>query len=631
MTALLLYAFIYLSFAVGAVLISQKLGLGSVLGYLMAGMLIGPVLHFVGKDAESIQHVAEFGVEMMLFLVGLELAPKMLWQLRHKLLGLGGLQVVLTVAAITGISMALGYKWQIGVAVGCILALSSTAIVLQTYNEKQLMQTAGGQAGFAVLLFQDVAAIPMLALMPLLATSGIAKKGEGGHTAGNLLAHQPGWIVAIVSVAAILLIVLVVRYVVPFMFRIIIKSRVREMFTVFTLLLVVGIATLMSLVGLSPALGAFVAGVTLANSTYRHEMESRLEPFKGIFLGLFFITVGAGMNFAILQSKVFPIIGMTLALLLVKAAVLWLLAKIFRLPSLATKLFALSLAQAGEFGFVLLSIAQANHVLPKTVLDRINLVVALSMVLTPLLFIVYEKIFAPRAIKEENEESRQNDTIDEANPVILLGHGRFGQHINSMLTACGYHTTVIDNHAEMVEGLAKLGIKSYYGDATDPELLGSAGLAHAKLLIVAIDGKSDTTAVVEYVRRHYPTLPIIARAHDRVHAYDLRHAGASYIIRELSDSSVRAGRIALEKLGMPPEKARELSKFYAARDRYMSDRLAEVYDPSLPMFTNENLMSVVREVDGETQAMMQTILHDGQVDWHEQTEVPETKMKTGIS
>ncbi len=631
MTALLLYAFIYLSFAVGAVLISQKLGLGSVLGYLMAGMLIGPVLHFVGKEAESIQHVAEFGVVMMLFLVGLELAPKMLWQLRHKLLGLGGLQVVLTVAAITGISMALGYKWQIGVAVGCILALSSTAIVLQTYNEKQLMQTAGGQAGFAVLLFQDVAAIPMLALMPLLATSGIAKKGEGGHTAGNLLAHQPGWIVAIVSVAAILLIVLAVRYVVPFMFRIIIKSRVREMFTVFTLLLVVGIATLMSLVGLSPALGAFVAGVTLANSTYRHEMESRLEPFKGIFLGLFFITVGAGMNFAILQSKVFPIIGMTLALLLVKAAVLWLLAKIFRLPSLATKLFALSLAQAGEFGFVLLSIAQANHVLPKTVLDRINLVVALSMVLTPLLFIVYEKIFAPRAIKEENEESRQNDTIDEANPVILLGHGRFGQHINSMLTACGYHTTVIDNHAEMVEGLAKLGIKSYYGDATDPELLGSAGLAHAKLLIVAIDGKSDTTAVVEYVRRHYPTLPIIARAHDRVHAYDLRHAGASYIIRELSDSSVRAGRIALEKLGMQPEKARELSKFYAARDRYMSDRLAEVYDPSLPLFTNENLVSVVREVDSETQAMMQTILHDGQVDWHEQTEVPETKMKTGIS
>ena len=405
MTALLLYAFIYLSFAVGAVLISQKLGLGSVLGYLMAGMLIGPVLHFVGKEAESIQHVAEFGVVMMLFLVGLELAPKMLWQLRHKLLGLGGLQVVLTVAAITGISMALGYKWQIGVAVGCILTLSSTAIVLQTYNEKQLMQTAGGQAGFAVLLFQDVAAIPMLALMPLLATSGIAKKGEGGHTAGNLLAHQPGWIVAIVSVAAILLIVLVVRYLLPYMFRIIIKSRVREMFTVFTLLLVVGIATLMSL----------------------------------------------------------------------------------------------------------------------------------------------------------------------------------------------------------------------------------AGLAHAKLLIVAIDGKSDTTAIVEYVRRHYPTLPIIARAHDRVHAYDLRHAGASYIIRELSDSSVRAGRIALEKLGMQPEKARELSKFYAARDRYMSDRLAEVYDPSLPLFTNENLMSVVREVDSETQAMMQTILHDGEVDWHEKTEMPETKMKTGIS
>lgn len=631
MTTLLLYAFIFLFFAVIAVLVSQKLGLGSVLGYLIAGILLGPVLGIVGKEAESIQHVAEFGVVMMLFLVGLELAPQMLWQLRHKLLGLGGLQVVLTVAAITGISMALGYKWQIGVAVGCILTLSSTAIVLQTYNEKQLLQTSGGQAGFAVLLFQDVAAIPMLALMPLLATSGIAKKGEGGHAAGNLLAHQPGWMVAIVSVAAVLLIVLAVRYLVPMMFRAIIRSGVREMFTVFTLLLVVGIATLMSLVGLSPALGAFVAGVTLANSAYRHEMESHLEPFKGLFLGLFFITVGAGMNFAILKSKFFPIIGMTLALLLVKATVLWLLGKLFRLPSLAGKLFALSLAQAGEFGFVLLSIARTNHVLPQTVLDRIGLVVALSMVLTPLLFIFYEKVLAPRAIVEENEEHREHDTIDEENPVILLGHGRFGQHINTMLTACGYHTTVIDNHAEMVEGLAKLGIKSYYGDATNPELLGSAGLAHAKLLIVAIDGKANATGIVEYVRRHYPNLPIIARAYDRAHAYALHHAGATYIVRETVDASIRCGRIALEKLGVQPEKACELSKFYSARDRYKSERVTEVYDPTLPAFTNETLMDTVKEVDSETRAMMQAILRGETPDWNENTYSPENRMKQGIS
>ena len=252
------------------------------------------------------------------------------------------------------------------------------------------------------------------------------------------------------------------------------------------------------------------------------------------------------------------------------------------------------------------------------------------MVLTPLLFILYDKVFVPRSIVAENEE-REQDQIHEENPVIVLGHGRFGQHINSMLTSCGYHTTVIDNHAEMVEGLAKIGIKTYYGDASRPELLGSIGLGRAKLLVVTLGDKKKSTEIVEYVRRHYPKLPIMARAHDRMHAYDLHHAGANYVIREIVDSAMRGGRIALEKMGLSPEQARELSKFYAARDRYMSDRLAEVYDPSLPMFTNENLMSVVREVDGETQAMMQTILHDGQVDWHEQTEVPETKMKTGIS
>ncbi|MDK4696671.1 monovalent cation:proton antiporter-2 (CPA2) family protein [Kingella negevensis] len=631
MTFLLLYAFIYMAFAIVSVLVSQKLGLGSVLGYLLAGIVIGPVLGLVGKETQSIQHIAEFGVVMMLFLVGLELAPQMLWQMRHKLLGLGGLQVVLTLATITGVAMALGYSWQVGVAVGCVLSLSSTAIVLQTYNEKHLLQTQGGQAGFAVLLFQDVAAIPMLALMPLLAAAGISAGGEQGHTSGNLLAHQPAWVTASVSVAAIVAIVLFVQFVVPIALRLIIRSRVREMLTIFTLTLVVGISTLMSLVGLSSALGAFIAGVTLANSAYRHEMESHIEPFKGLFLGLFFITVGAGMNFGLLQSKFFPIIGMTLALLLIKAGVLMILGKLFRLPSLPTKLFALSLAQAGEFGFVLLSIARQSHVLEEHILDRMSLVIALSMVLTPLLFIFYDKVLAPRAIIEENAESREQDKIDVENPVILLGHGRFGQHINSLLVACGYPVTVVDNHAERVEGLTKFGLKTYYGDATNPELLGAVGLAKAKLLIVALGDQKESTAVVEFVRRHYPDLPIIARAYDRMHAYDLNHAGATYIIREIADSSIRAASIALEKLGMKPEKARDMSKFYAARDRYMSDRMAAVYDPSIPIFTNEDLMRVVKEVEGETQNMVQALLRGETVDWHEAHDHDHTKIKKGIS
>lgn len=627
MTDILLYTFIYLAFAVGAVLLSQKFGLGSVLGYLMAGIIIGPALSLVGKETESIQHIAEFGVVMMLFLVGLELAPKMLWQLRHKLFGLGGLQVLLSLAAIAGIAIALGQTWQAAVAVGCILALSSTAIVLQTFSEKQLMPTPGGQAGFAVLLFQDVAAIPMLALLPLLATKATAK--HDGHESMNLLANQPGWVVALISLAAIALIILGVRYIVPVMFRFIIKSRVREMLTIFVLALVVGIATLMSLIGLSPALGAFIAGVGLANSSYRHEMESQLEPFKGLLLGLFFITVGAGMNFVLLKQEFFIIVGLTLGLLAVKTIILFILGKLFRLPPLAGKLFALSLAQAGEFGFVLLSISRQSHVLPNALADRISLVVALSMLLTPLLFIFYEKVLSPRAIKDENEE-REHDEIHEENPVILLGHGRFGQQVNSLLTACGFHTTVIDNHAEMVEGLTKYGIKTYYGDATRPELLTSIGLGKAKLLIVAVGDNHHAIEIVEFVRRHYPNLPIIARAYDRIHAFELHHAGANYIIRETADSAIRSGRIALEQLGISPEQARELSKLYAARDRDLSDKIAETYNADIPVFSNENMMNAIKEADAETKELMTRLMRGENIDWQENKR-SWTWLKKGIS
>ena len=627
MTTLLLYTSAYFFFAVTAVLLCQKFGLGSVLGYLLAGMLIGPAFGIVGKEAESIQHIAEFGVVMMLFLVGLELAPQMLWRMRHKLLGLGGLQVLLTLAAIMGIALALGYSWQIGVVVGCIFALSSTAIVLQTFAEKQLLNTAGGQAGFAVLLFQDVAAIPMLALLPLLAMGGATHQTADAHSSSNWLTHQDAWVVAAVSVAAIILIVLAVRYLVPYVFRFIAKSKLHEMFTIFTLAVVVGIAALMSMIGLSPALGAFIAGVALANSSYRHEMESHLEPFKSIFLGLFFITVGASMNFSVLVAQFFPIIGMTLGLLLVKSLVLWLLGKIFRLPALGGQLFALALAQAGEFGFVLLSIANQHKLLPTQIHDRVSLVVALSMVLTPLLFIFYDKVLSPRAIRGENSE-RPNDTVDEENPVILLGHGRFGQQINSMLVSCGFHTTVIDNHAEMVEGLTKYGIKTYYGDATRPELLNSIGLHKAKLLIVCVGDKS--TEVVEFAKRYYPNLTIIARARDRLHAYDLHHAGADYIVRETADAAQRTGRIAMHQMGLSQDQARELTKFYAARDRYQLDTLAELYNPDVPIFSNTEMLKAAREIDNETQEMMQAIIRGEHIDWQENPN-SWVRIKKGIS
>lgn len=630
MTALLVYVFCYFFFALTAVLISQKLGLGSVLGYLLAGILIGPVLGIVGREAEAIQHIAEFGVVMMLFLVGLELAPQMLWQMRHKLLGMGSLQIGLTLLVIMIIAIFLGYSWQIGVVVGCILSLSSTAIVLQTFTEKQLLSSPGGQAGFAVLLFQDVAAIPMLALLPLLSMAQVVQTDNAENIASKWLQNQSGMVIAGVSVVVIVLIITVVRYCVPHMFRLIANSKLYEMFTIFTLAVVVGIAALMQLIGLSPALGAFIAGVALANSSYCHEMESHLEPFKSLFLGLFFITVGASMNFSLLMGKgFFPIIGVTLALLLIKSSILWCLAKVFRLPSLSGQLFALSLAQAGEFGFVLLSIANQHQLLPTVVHDRMTLVVALSMLLTPLLFIFYEKILSPRAIEYENTH-RPNDVITENKPVILLGHGRFGQQISSMLMLCGFSATIIDNHAQMVEGLTKYGMKTYYGDATSPELLNVVGLHQAKLLIVCVGDVRQSTEIVEFVRRNYPHVPIIARAHDRRHAFDLNRAGANYIIRETIDSAIRAGRIALEQLGLSHQQAQELSEFYAARDRYQLEKTSELYDPQVAFFDNDESVKCAQRIDAETKMLMMALIRGEKVDWHENPN-SWVRVKKGIS
>lgn len=627
MTEFLLYTCIYLFSAVASVLLSQKLGLGSVLGYLIAGILIGPAFGLVGEETAKIQHIAEFGVVMMLFLVGLELAPTMLWQMRHKLLGLGGLQVLLTVGAVTALSIHFFQQtWQIGVAIGCILALSSTAIVLQTFAEKKLISTPGGQAGFAVLLFQDVAAIPMLMLLPLLAITSTSN-----HTnihGSDFLMGQPGWVHVIASIAAIALILLTVKFIVPSIFRFISKTRLGEMFTMFTLALVVGIAELMSFIGLSPALGAFIAGVALANSSYRHEMESHLQPFKGLLLGIFFITVGAGMNFGLLKHEFWIIIGLTIGVLCLKSIILWPLGKLFKLPFVASTLFALSLAQAGEFGFVLLSIAKHSFVLSEALSDRISMVIALSMVFTPLMFILYEKIIVPRYSKQHSNH-RQDDTIHEENPIILLGHGQFGQQINRMLLACGFHTTVIDNKAETVEQLTQYGIKVYYGDATRPELLTSAGLANAQLIILCINNYQQSIEIVEYIRRHYPDLPIIARAHDRRHAYELHHAGASYIILDTSDSAIHSGRIALETLGIDHDKAQKLSRFYEARDRHQLEQLTSLYDPDQLFIQNNQMVTTAQNIDAETTQMMQRLMRDEPVDWQENPD-SWTRLKKGI-
>ncbi len=589
MDAFLLLAFLFLVTGVIAVPIAARLGLGSVLGYLIAGIAISPLLQQLGVDVVSIQHFAEFGVVMMLFLVGLELEPRMLWSMRHRLLGLGGLQVTVTALAVMGIAMALGQPWSIALAIGLVFSLSSTAIVLQTLNEKGLMQCDGGQSSFSVLLFQDLAVIPMLAFIPLLVLPELADvvgahpASDAEHASLSLVERLDGWQQALVTAGAIAFVVIGGSYLTRPIFRFIAGARLRELFTAVALVLVIGIALLMIVVGLSPALGTFLAGVVLANSEYRHELESDIDPFKGLLLGLFFITVGASIRFDLLMASFGEVMAMTLGLMALKAAVLYALSRAFRIGGSDRWLFTLGLAQAGEFGFVLLSFTVASSVIPAAIADKLLLVVALSMLLTPLLFILFDKVIAPRFAQSQTTEA---DEIDEKGKVIIAGHGRFGGIINRILKSSGYETVVLDYQSEQLEMLRAFGIKVFFGDATRPDLLHAAGIDEAKMLVIAIDDKENATELVRYVRKHYPHVYIIVRAFDRHHVYELWAAGARDIIRETFDSALRAGRSALEALGAHPYDAERQIRGYVLNDRQQMRDLAELFDPDIPVQQN---------------------------------------------
>ncbi|MCL1051694.1 monovalent cation:proton antiporter-2 (CPA2) family protein [Shewanella abyssi] len=580
MTAYFIQAFIYLSAAVIAVPLAKRLGLGSVLGYLIAGVVIGPIAGLVGSETSTLQHFAEFGVVMMLFLVGLELEPRMLWNMRHKLIGLGGLQVGLSTLVVMGIAFAFGFNWSISLTVGMIFSLSSTAIVLQTFNEKNLTKTEGGKNAFSVLLFQDIAVIPMLALIPLLALPELIAKAQSAaataaehHEEISLVAGLPGWAYGIVVLLAIAIVVVGGHYLSRPLFRYVASSKLREIFTAAALMLVIGIAALMSLVGLSPALGTFLAGVVLANSEFRHELESVIEPFKGLLLGLFFITVGAGIDFDVLASNIAPVMTMTLGVILIKVTVLLLLAMIFKIKNSDRWLFALSLAQAGEFGFVLLSYTVQNHVIPVDLAQILSLVVALSMFLTPGLFILFDKVILPRY--EQTENTRAPDVIDEKGTVIIAGVGRFGQIVNRLLVTNGFKTVVLDHEAQQVENLRKINTKSFYGDATQPDLLHTAGIAEAKMLVIAIDNPDRAVELTEYIKHTYPNVIVLARAFDRSSLYRLRKAGADFMVSETFHSALQLGKHALTKLGVHPFKAEQQRAIFFETEMAHKDTLYE--------------------------------------------------------
>lgn len=614
MTDFLLLAFTFLVAGVAAVPIASKLGLGSVLGYLIAGIAISPVLAILGVDVIAIQHFAEFGVVMMLFLVGLELEPKVLWQMRARLLGLGGGQVGLTTVAVAAVAYLMGQPFNVALAIGLVLALSSTAIVLQTLNEKGLMKSDGGQSSFSVLLTQDIAVIPMLAFIPLLAMPELVNMapdlegaGSSGHAGGDsggfsLVAGLPGWQVTLITLAAIAFVVVGGISLTSPIFRFISAANLRELFTAAALMMVVGIALLMTLVGLSPALGTFLAGVVLANSEYRHELESDIDPFKGLLLGLFFMTVGAGINFGLLFDNILTILALTLGLIALKAAILLLLARLFKLEGSDKWLFALGLAQAGEFGFVLLSFTVANAVIPAAIADQLLLVVALSMLLTPALFILYDRVFAAMGVEDQEREA---DEMPDGAKIIIAGAGRIGGLVNRIAEAAGYQPTVIDYSSKRLEILKKFGVKHYYGDATRPDLLHAAGIQEAKVLVIAIDDREKISELTHYVRKNYPHVHIVARAVDRDHVYDLWAHGSRDIIRETYDSSLRMGRSLFEALGIDRPIAEEMVDVFNETDRRAMLAVADAHKVGVASHENDEYVERVRSMLDEWQTQLQ--------------------------
>jgi len=558
---LLFDTMVYLASAVLFVPLAARFKLGSVLGYLIAGCVIGPYCLRLVRDVESILHFAEFGVVLMLFLIGLELDPKRLWGLRGPVFGGGALQLGVCGGLLALGAWALGLPWQAALVAGLALSLSSTAIAVQTMRERNLLDAPLGRTGFAVLLFQDIAAIPLVALVPLLA---------GGKTEGGLLAVAK-------VLGAIAFVIIAGRYLTRPLMRIMARTGLREVFTGFSLLLVIAISVLMNSVGVSMALGAFLAGVVLAGSEYRHALETDIEPFKGLLMGLFFIAVGMSINFGLLSDQPLMILGLVAGLTLLKGGALAALAPRLGVPAKQRFVFAAILAQGSEFGFVVFGVASRARLLPGKWDEMLTLVVALSMALTPLLLIASEKLGS-----RDRGDERPDDVIDHHNaPVIIAGFGRVGQIVGRLLFASGTRATVLDHDPDQIEILRKFGFRIFYGDATRLDLLHSAGAAHAKLLVIALDDVAASIKLAEVAEEHFPHLRVIARARNVGHYIKLRQLKIRHIERETFESALRIGRRALEHLGVAPYEARERA------DRFRLHNVQNL-EELLPVFGDES-------------------------------------------
>jgi CPA2 family monovalent cation:H+ antiporter-2 len=588
-------ALIYLATAMVFVPLARKLGMGSVLGYLLGGITIGPFfLGFVGQEGKDIMHFAEFGVVMMLFLVGLELEPAGFWRMRKLIVGTGALQLCGTAALFFAVLLAVGFSWQSALACGLALSMSSTAIVMQTLREKGLTRTESGKSSFAVLLFQDIAVIPILVLLPLLATSAARAPGNGQAT---LLQGLPGWAQTLTLLGAVGVVVTGGRFLIVPLLGFVARIRLRELFTIAALLIVIATAELMMLVGLSPALGTFLAGVVLANSQFRHELESDIEPFKGVLLGLFFIAVGASINFRLIIHNPLTVMALVFGVIVVKAMVLHVTGKVARLSFDQNLIFTLGLGQVGEFAFVLFAFIAQLGILPDFWTDMMMGATAISMTVTPLLLLLSERFVLPHFGTKQAVEERETDDIKGEHPVIITGFGHFGSTVGRFLRANGINATILDNDSDRVDLLRKMGFKVFYGDATRIDILKSAGADHARVLIAAVDSPEINMNLVRKAKEEFPDLTVMVRARNRLDAYELIDAGVTNIYRESLETSIRVGVDVLVELGFRRYSATRAGQNFIKYDEAALPKLAaHRHDQDIYIFNTREQIAIQEEL-----------------------------------
>jgi monovalent cation:proton antiporter-2 (CPA2) family protein len=608
-------ALIYLLAAVVSVPLAKKLGMVSVLGYLLAGIVIGPfVLGLVGTEAGEVMHFAEFGVVLMLFVIGLELEPSLLWKMRKSIFGLGGLQVFFTALLIAAVAVTFNFQINKAIGIGLILALSSTAIVLQTLTEKGLMGNVAGRSAFSVLLFQDISVVPIFALIPLLASFNSnlnIQETELGQV--KFVATLPGWAQLLFIIGSLAFIIVIGRFVSKYIFRFIAETNLHEIFTAMALLLVIGIALGMDAVGLSPALGTFLAGVVLADSEYRHELETTVDPFKGLLLGLFFISVGASINFKIFTENPATIIGFVLLLVVLKFVVLLILGRFFRLRKGYEFLFAFLLAQSSEFSFVLISFSKQSQLFDDRTAGLLLLIVTLSMAVSPLLLLFNEKAVSPILAKWQNR--LEYDTVEESeNPIIIAGFGRFGLVVGRMLLANNFNVTIIDSNPANVDVLRKFGFKLFYGDVTRPQVLEKAGIKNARLLILSMAEYDNALKTAKYVRKKYPNVRILARAKDIYHAFEFYRLGIKTVQREVFNSGLELGSKALEHLGFTRYEAYRSSRIFKHHEDDVFSNLYNHWNAGESHFIQE-ARRFSEQMSETLQAEKKYSIHDADCAW----------------